>query len=900
MIAQQQAKATGSTEVNTEHLLLGLIEEDTLSKNGYLNSGLTLDGVRGVLETLTGGKKKPVPSTETIVFSRGVRRTFEAATNECKKYGVTYISPEHILLALLSSQESMAQKLLDGLGVDCESLKAEAKKRLKGDVEEGSSLKKVDKGSGHKILDEYCKDLCAEFKAGRIDPVIGRSHEVSRVTQILARRTKNNPILLGEPGVGKTAIAEGLAASIVLQSNPDGSPLPAFLRNKRVMQLDVGRIISGAKERGELEDRMTKLVKETKEAGDVILIIDEVHTLVGAGSVGKTGPGSGGLDMANMIKPALARGEFQIIGATTVDEHRKYIERDAALERRFQPVMVNEPTEEQAVLILKGLRDRYERFHKCVYTEEAVEAAVRLSSKLIADRFLPDKAIDLMDEAGSRARITSYTARQRNLQRESPKLRDYMQVMQTKDEAIKEELFEEAAILHKRQTDYRVELSGTAESGSSLPIVDTADIERIVEAWTGIPVETMGKEEKGKLGKLSSNLKQRLIGQNDAVDVLSSALMRARCGLKDPNKPVASLLFVGPTGVGKTELAKVLAEQYFGSRDAMVRLDMSEYMERHSVSKLIGAPPGFVGYGEGGKLTEAVRRRPCCLILMDEVEKAHPDVFNILLQIMEDGRLTDSQGRVVSFKNALLVLTSNIGSRLISATSRPLGQEESQLALSNRMVSSVNQDEGSSKWWEANTSSYSSQLLSEEAEVVVDPHEEYRRQQLSASVLEEVKRFFRPELINRLDEQVVFQKLGTREIRRIAGLLIEETVSRVRSKTGCKLKLSCKLVEQIIREGYSEEYGARPLRQALVRLVEDNLSDVFLEGNILPKSSIYMDLLEGTSGFVSVTHSVETITVADHASGFNGEILVVQDQTIKGSKGSPSLNNLMKALMHGS
>lgn len=532
--------------------------------------------------------------------------------------------------------------------------------------------------------------------------------------------------------------------------------------------------------------------------------------------------------------------------------------------------MVNEPTEPEALEILMGLRDKYERHHKCLYTFEALEAAVKLSNKYIADRFLPDKAIDLMDEAGSRARITSYTVRRLQLDRgskvtDSPRYQEYRQVIDTKTEAVKDQLYEEASILHQRERDYAVELSGPADQGSSLPLVDVAEIEHIVASWTGIPVERMGVDEKEKLVQLGSRMKEHVMGQDEAVDTLSAALMRSRCGLKDPNRPIASLLFVGPTGVGKTELAKVLAEQYFGSRDAMVRLDMSEYMERHSVSKLIGAPPGYIGYGEGGKLTEAVRRRPCTLILMDEVEKAHPDVFSLLLQIMEDGRLTDSSGRVVSFKNVLLILTSNIGSRLIASSG------------SNRLGAFLRQQEGGEPQTEASEAMTSSKVWEKKRQVQPAKEQEdmevaRRKGRVNDLVLEEVKQFFRPELLNRLDEQVVFQKLGRRDVRTIAGLLIQDTISRVGDK-GYTLQVSQRLVERIIAVGFSDEYGARPMRQAVVSFLDDNLSDALLSGDVKPGSHLFMDF-DVESEKVTVSHSEEGFSMVESSSGFNGEIKV--------------------------
>lgn len=809
MFAQQEAKNLGAPEVTTEHVLLGLITEDTSSKNGFLNSGITAEKARAAVQSLSG-KRKPISTTDSIPFSREVRKTFEAATNECKRAAVSYISPEHILLALLNQPDASGKRVLDSLRVDCDLLRNEAQKKLKGDEESAPRKKKADK-DGPKALDEFCRDLCEEVRMNKIDPVIGREREVARVIQILGRRTKNNPILLGEPGVGKTAIAEGLACAIVHDVSLEGQPLPAFLRNKRVLQLDVGLLMAGAKERGELENRVTKLMQETRDSGDVILMIDEVHTLVGAGAVGRGGGGGGGLDIANLIKPALARGELQCIGATTLDEHRKHIEKDQALERRFQPVYVLEPSEQQTLQILQGLAERYERHHHCCYDDEALEAAVKLSHTYIADRFLPDKAIDLIDEAGSRVRIAAFNARKGASSKEDPKVDEYLQVMETKDAAVRDELYEEAQLLRRRQQDYKSELVGLPVDGSSLPVVRACDIEAVVSAWSGVPVERLTEDEMTKLVRLGPVLKERVVGQDDAVDSVVSALCRARVGLKDPNRPCAALLLVGPTGVGKTELTKVLAEQYFGTQDAIIRLDMSEYMERHSVSKLIGAPPGYVGYGEGGKLTEAVRRRPCSIVLFDEIEKAHPDVFSILLQIMEDGRLTDSQGRVVSFKNTLVLLTSNIGSRVIAASSGGLAAFGSRRSLMGG---------------------------GDEADDAISKAEQARMKQL---VLDETKSYFRPELINRFDEQIVFQKLGLKEVRKIAGIMLEETKQRVATK-GVELAVGPRLLERIIADGYSLEYGVRPLRQTITHMIDDVLSDALLHKQVQPGEIAFMEL----------------------------------------------------------
>ncbi|KAG2449289.1 hypothetical protein HYH02_005446 [Chlamydomonas schloesseri] len=941
MIAQAEAKAFGHTEVNTEHILLGLVAEESLSKNGYLNSGVSSERAKAAVEALFG-RKRPVSHGESIPFSREVRKMFENATHECKRSNVNWISPEHILLAMLSMPDCNGKRVLHSLSVDVEGLKAEAGKRLKGDTDAEQAKKKqgaAAKDQGPKMTEEYCKDLCAEVRAGRIDPVVGRDREVGRVCQILARRTKNNPILLGEPGVGKTAIAEGLAAAIVHRAaSVDGTPLPEFLHSKRILQLDVGLLIAGAKERGELESRVTKLIAEIREAGNIILMIDEIHTLVGAGSVGRGG--GGGLDIANLVKPALARGEFQVIGATTLDEHRKYIERDAALERRFQPVTVDEPTPEATLTILQGLKERYERHHRCAYTEEALAAAVTLSHKYIADRFLPDKAIDLIDEAGSRARIAAYMARQAQARSgaggrqqqltmapgsgsasggsgsgsstptpaslaasaaaaargegphgphhgpggQHPKLHEYLQVLATKDEAVKDGLYEEAVILRRREVDYRAELAGPSSEGSVLPVVGVEDIEAIVAAWTSIPVERMSDDEKERLLNMRHTLAGHVVGQDDAVEAISTALCRARCGLKDPRRPVAALLFVGPTGVGKTELAKVLSEQYYGSRDALLRLDMSEYMERHSVSKLVGAPPGYVGFGDGGKLTEAIRRRPFSVVLFDEIEKAHPDVFSILLQILEDGRLTDSQGRVVSFKNAMIILTSNVGSRLIAAAGNAA-----------RNGAGVFSRPG-----------FGASAATDEKLQAAQAHK------LKQEVLAEVRGFFAPELLNRFDETVVFQRLSRADVAEIAQLLMAETVARA-GERGLGLRIAPALMEHIVAEGHSDEYGARPLRQAIVRLVDDPLSDAVLHRKFAAGERLVLNL--DSDGAVTVRTEEEeaaaeaalaeagqahlaTAHLAQHPSGVDGGILVShaagsggeggQDGNTSGSEGGGS------------
>jgi ATP-dependent Clp protease ATP-binding subunit ClpC len=794
-----------------------------------------VENARNVFESIherqQNGRRQ---SPKDLPFSHESKRLFEAALLESRRMSMSFIAPEHILLAILSCSDSDLAVLLHELGAQPEQLRAEALRRLRGEAESEGARRKVSASpsaprsagkDGPKALDEFCRDLCAEAAANRTDPVIGRTKEVARVAQILARRTKNNPILLGEPGVGKTAVAEGLARAIVTRVLPDGAALPEFLANKRVLQLDVGLLIAGAKERGELESRVTRLLAETQEDGNVILMIDEVHTLVGAGAVGRGG--GGGLDIANLLKPALARGRLQCIGATTLDEHRKHIERDAALERRFQPVMIGEPTEEESLQILEGLVDRYERHHRVIYSSDALEAAVLLSSRYVADRHLPDKAIDLLDEAGSRVRIAAYNAR-RDAGGDASEVAavsygELSQVIETKDEAAKDALFEEAALLRARELELKAKLSGEPESAPVVPVVSELHIQAVVSAWTGVPVETMGADEKERLRGLGDALRGRVIGQDEAVDTTARAVARAAAGLKNPRRPIAALLFSGPTGVGKTELAKALAEGHFGAADAahapLIRLDMSEYMERHTVSKLIGAPPGYVGYGEGGKLTEAVRRRPFSLVLFDEIEKAHPDVFNVLLQVLEDGRLTDAQGRVVSFKNALIVLTTNVGSSVLARGGGSIGFE-------------LPDADGQGA-------------------------EAARRSRMRGLVMEELKNYFRPELLNRLDEVVVFNRLSRADVAAIAQLELAKTAERM-AERGLGMRVTSSVMDLILEEGYSEAMGARELRRAVTRIVDDALSDAMLHGKVKPGEVVV--LRRSKSG------SVEAATLAEAAA----------------------------------
>lgn len=794
----------------------------------------------------------------------GAKKVFEAALSESKRMGMTFIAPEHVLIALLSINDDDTQAVIDLCGMDISQLCKEALSRLQGeaDSEGGGTLSSMDArtvaaqsvgagsvsasstGGGDSktpALDEFCRDLCAEAATDKTDPVIGRDKEVARVAQILARRTKNNPILLGEPGVGKTAIAEGLARAIALNRSVGGAPLPPFLANKRVMSLDVGLLMAGAKERGELESRVTKIMAECRASGNIILVIDEVHTLVGAGAVGgKGGGGGGGMDISNLLKPALARGELQCIGATTIDEHRKYIEKDAALERRFQPVMVCEPSEEDTLAVLEGLVDRYEKHHRVAYSSDALQAAVTLSSRYIADRFLPDKAIDLIDEAGSRVRIAAYEARKGAIaaaaeskagiktvdaaEVAAASYNELLQVILAKEEAVNDGLWEEATLLRSRELALRARLTGAAEGAAVVPVVTSSHIESVVAAWTGIPVERMSQDEKERVLKLASVLGDKVIGQDEAIQATARAMVRSSSGLKAPSRPIASLLFAGPTGVGKTELTKVLAEHHFGSSSSLIRLDMSEYMERHSVAKLIGAPPGYVGFGEGGKLTEAVRRRPFSLVLFDEVEKAHPDVFNTLLQVMEDGRLTDSQGRVVSFKNTLIVLTSNVGSSVIAKGGGGIG------------------------------------FQLEDAEGQKPGEAAYSR--VKSLVMEELKGYFRPELLNRLDDVVVFRPLGRPQVRSIADLELSKTAART-AERGIGLQVSGRAMDRLVEEGFSESMGARELRRAVMRLVDDNLSDAILTGEVGEGDVALVDWDEETGNIVVFGRNKRTSSSKD-------------------------------------
>ncbi|MBL1177063.1 ATP-dependent Clp protease ATP-binding subunit [Pantanalinema sp. GBBB05] len=778
MLAQEEARRLGHNFVGTEQILLGLIGEGTGVAAKVLKSmGVNLKDARIEVEKIIGRGSGFV--AVEIPFTPRAKRVLELSLEEARQLGHNYIGTEHLLLGLIREGEGVAARVLENLGVDLSKVRTQVIRMLgeTAEVTSGGSQGRTKTPT----LDEFGSNLTQLAAEGKLDPVVGRQKEIERVIQILGRRTKNNPVLIGEPGVGKTAIAEGLAQRIANDDVPD------ILEDKRVVTLDIGLLVAGTKYRGEFEERLKKIMDEIRSAGNVILVIDEVHTLIGAGAA------EGAIDAANILKPALARGELQCIGATTLDEYRKHIERDAALERRFQPVMVGEPTVDETIEILRGLRERYEQHHKLKISDLALEAAAKLSDRYISDRFLPDKAIDLIDEAGSRVRLinSQLPPAARELDKQ------LRQVLKDKDDAVRSQDFDKAGELRDREMEIKAEIRAIAQSkknespDTDQPVVDEEDIAQIVASWTGVPVNKLTESESEKLLHMEDTLHQRLIGQEEAVKAVSRAIRRARVGLKNPNRPIASFIFSGPTGVGKTELTKALASYFFGSEDAMIRLDMSEYMERHTVSKLIGSPPGYVGYNEGGQLTEAVRRRPYTVVLFDEIEKAHPDVFNMLLQILEDGRLTDAKGRTVDFKNTLLIMTSNIGSKVIEKGGmNSLGFEiadgDAAEAKYNRIRSLVN---------------------------------------------EELKQYFRPEFLNRLDEIIVFRQLDEKEIKEIADIMLNEVFGRLREQ-GITLEVTEAFKNRLVKEGYNPSYGARPLRRAIMRLLEDSLAEEILSSRI--------------------------------------------------------------------
>ncbi len=794
MLAQEEARRLGHNFVGTEQILLGLIGEGTGVAAKVLKSmGVNLKDARIEVEKIIGRGSGFV--AVEIPFTPRAKRVLELSLEEARQLGHNYIGTEHLLLGLIREGEGVAARVLENLGVNLSKVRTQVIRQL-GETAEVAAGGGTPGRTKTPTLDEFGSNLTQLAGDGQLDPVVGRQKEIERVIQILGRRTKNNPVLIGEPGVGKTAIAEGLAQRIANNDIPD------ILEEKRVVTLDIGLLVAGTKYRGEFEERLKKIMDEIRQAGNVILVIDEVHTLIGAGAA------EGAIDAANILKPALARGELQCIGATTLDEYRKHIERDAALERRFQPVMVGEPSVEETVEILFGLRERYEQHHKLKILDEALDAAAKLSDRYISDRYLPDKAIDLIDEAGSRVRLINS-----QLPPAAKELdKELRTILKQKDDAVRSQDFDRAGELRDQEMDIKEQIRSisTAKKGegeTAEPLVDAEEIAHIVASWTGVPVNKLTETESEKLLHMEDTLHQRLIGQEDAVKAVSRAIRRARVGLKNPNRPIASFVFSGPTGVGKTELTKALATYFFGSEEAMIRLDMSEYMERHTVSKLIGSPPGYVGYNEGGQLTEAVRRRPYTVVLFDEIEKAHPDVFNMLLQILEDGRLTDAKGRTVDFKNTLLIMTSNIGSKVIEKGGGGLGfefEDDQTEAQYNRIRNLVN---------------------------------------------EELKQYFRPEFLNRLDEIIVFRQLNKEEVKEISEILLKEVFARLTEKE-ITLQVTDKFKERLVEEGYNPAYGARPLRRAIMRLLEDVLAEEILSGRVGEGDVAVVDI--GEDGKVKV------------------------------------------------
>lgn len=776
--AEEAAREMGFNYIGTEHLLLGLAKSEGLAGKILNSAGVTWQALLEKAYQMVG--KGDFQFSGEFSLTPRSKRVIELSAGEAKGLNHNYIGSEHILLAILRERDGVAAHLLQGL-VNTDTLRQELLRTIKEQEAPG-------KATATPTLDQFGKDLTAAAKNGELDPVIGRDKEIERMIQILSRRTKNNPILLGEPGVGKSAVVEGLAQRIV------GGSIPETLKGKRLVTMDLSGMLAGAKYRGEFEERLKTAIGEIKQSGNVIVFIDEVHTLVGAGAA------EGAIDAANILKPMLARGDMQTIGATTLDEYRKYIEKDAALERRFQPVTINEPSQEEAVQILFGLRDRYEAHHKVSISDEAVKQAVKLSARYIADRFLPDKAIDLMDEAASRVRIKSLT-----LPPDFQHLEDRLAALgKEKEEAVASQNFERAAKLRDEEAILKAEREARKLEWSKSNVTENLavtgeDIAGIVSGWTGIPVNKLTEGEAARLLQLEEVLKERVIGQDEAVSAVSRAIRRAYAGLKDPRRPIGSFVFLGPTGVGKTELCKALAQAMFGDESAMIRLDMSEYMEKHTVSRLIGAPPGYVGYEEGGQLTEKVHRKPYSVVLLDEIEKAHPDVFNMLLQILEDGRLTDGKGKTISFSNTVLIMTSNVGA--------------GELAFKKNLG-----------------------FASEK------PQEDY--ESMSRQMREELRKIFRPELLNRIDETIVFRSLTPENIQRIAELMLSEVAKRLYERE-VPLTYTKAVAAELAKTGFDPQYGARPLRRAIQRTVEDRLSEELLAGRIRLGTPVELDFQNG-------------------------------------------------------
>ncbi|MBB4825340.1 ATP-dependent Clp protease ATP-binding subunit ClpC [Sporosarcina luteola] len=785
-LAQEEAIRMKHESIGTEHILLGLIREGGgIAAKALEAIDVSFETIEKGVESLVGTGTKDVGPI--VHYTPRAKKVIELSVDESRKLGHSYIGTEHILLALIREGEGVAARVLNNAGVSLNRARQQVLQLL-GNNDSSVGNPGPSSSASTPTLDSLARDLTEIAREGSLDPVIGRSKEITRVIEVLARRTKNNPVLIGEPGVGKTAIAEGLAQQIV------NNEVPEILRDKRVMTLDMGTVVAGTKYRGEFEDRMKKVMEEIRQAGNIILFIDELHTLIGAGGA------EGAIDASNILKPSLARGELQCIGATTLDEYRKYIEKDAALERRFQPIQVDEPTVEESIQIIRGLRDRYEAHHRVKITDEAIEAAAKMSDRYISDRFLPDKAIDLIDEAGSKVRLRSYTTPP-NLKELEAKLEA---IRHEKNAAVQSQEFEKAASFRDKEQKMKEELEKTKaawkeKQGQKESEVTVNDIAEVVAMWTGVPVAKIAETETAKLLNMEELLHERVIGQKEAVTAISRAIRRARAGLKDPKRPIGSFIFLGPTGVGKTELARALAEAMFGDEDAMIRIDMSEYMEKHATSRLVGSPPGYVGYDEGGQLTEKVRRKPYSVVLLDEIEKAHPDVFNILLQVLEDGRLTDSKGRTVDFRNTVVIMTSNVGAEALKK---------------NRYVG-FNLQDGERDY-----------------------------EDMKGKMLEELKKAFRPEFLNRVDEMIVFHSLEKEHLKEIVTLMSNELTKRL-AEQDIELVLTDEAKMKIAEEGYDPDYGARPLRRALQKHVEDKLSEELLKGTVLTGGKVIVDVEDG-------------------------------------------------------
>ena len=785
-LAEEASRTLGHGSVGTEHLLLGLLAEGTGVAFRVLSEcGVEKEKVKELMQELISGSN--ALRTREDLWTPRAERVLENSYHEAVRFKAPLVGTEHILIAIIRENDCVATRILNTMGVSVQKIYVDLFSAMGEDAPAGREDMQTGKGrKGTPVLDSYSRDLTALAREGKLDPVIGRNREISRVIQILSRRTKNNPCLIGEPGVGKTAVVEGLA-QLIISGN-----VPETIAGKRVVTLDLSGMVAGSKYRGEFEERIKKVLAELRDDGNVLLFIDEIHTIIGAGGA------EGALDASNILKPSLARGELQLIGATTIEEYRKYIEKDSALERRFQPVTVDEPDEEASIAILKGLKGKYEEHHRVTITDEAIEAAVRLSARYINDRFLPDKAIDLIDEASSKVRLQSFV--------EPPEIRslekDIAVLEEQKENAIRTEAYEKAGDIKKKQEKKREKIEKLRqkwekEKMSRKLVVGDGEIADVVSGWTRIPVKKLAEEESERLRNLESILHERVVGQEEAVTAVSRAIRRGRVGLKDPKRPIGSFLFLGPTGVGKTELSKALAEAMFGTENALIRVDMSEYMEKHSVSKMIGSPPGYVGYDEGGQLSEKVRRNPYSVILFDEVEKAHPDVFNILLQVLDDGHITDAQGRKIDFKNTVIIMTSNAGAENIISPKR-LG------------FASAN-----------------------------DEQENYKF--MKDRVMEEVRRLFKPEFLNRIDDIIVFHPLNREHMKEIAGIMLKTIEARSQSQLHMTLNVTDQAKEYLIEKGYDEKYGARPLRRTIQNLLEDKLAEELLDGRLKEGASVTID-----------------------------------------------------------